>query len=370
MSKFNIEIIRSGKIVGGNVKNLFDFHAWPTVAKLKDGTLAMVCSGRRTRHIDPFGTTVICYSKDQGKTWSAPAPIIDTPLDDRDGGICVHPDGKVIVTGLTHSNAFQRECANADDRTEEQKRLYNAYLDMLTEEDEKEYFGSLMRMSEDGYNFGDIYKVPVRNPHGPVVLPNGKYFFVGESVIDEEPIIVAYESLDGKTWNKLCTITDNVKENKFCEPHAIGFDDGRIVVFFRKEGKFLENFDGQTMDIYQCESLDGGKTFSEPKFIKEGAPPYLFKHSSGTVICSYGYRLEPFAERVAFSEDECKTWSEHYDIDTSAKFFDHGYHTVAELDDGSLISVYYQTQDEVTDRKYMKYSVGVYYTVWKFTKGE
>ena len=190
-------------------------------------------------------------------------------------------------------------------------------------------------------------------------------------MVDKDPIIVAYDSVDGKTWNKLCNITDNV-ECKLCEPHAVGFDDGRIVVQLRKEGWFLDNFDGNVMEIYQCESVDGGKTFSEPTLVTEGAPPFLFKHSSGTVISSYGYRLTPFAERVIFSDDECKTWSEHYDIDNAPGFFDHGYHTVAELSDGSMISVYYQTQKEVTlkDREFMEYSVGVYYTVWKFTKGD
>ncbi|MGN1052204.1 MAG: hypothetical protein ACI4SH_02295, partial [Candidatus Scatosoma sp.] len=79
MKKFDIEILREGKIAGDDKSDRFGFYAWPTVAVLKDGTLAMACSVRRTRHIDPFGAVTICYSKDGGRHWSAPAVALDTP---------------------------------------------------------------------------------------------------------------------------------------------------------------------------------------------------------------------------------------------------------------------------------------------------
>jgi len=31
------------------------YHGWPTVARLQDGRLAVVGSGKRTSHVDPFG---------------------------------------------------------------------------------------------------------------------------------------------------------------------------------------------------------------------------------------------------------------------------------------------------------------------------
>ena len=369
---YKIEILREGKIIGDDTSNRFGFYAWPTVAKLKDGTLIIACSGRRTRHIDPFGTAMACYSKDEGKTWSKAAAVIDTPLDDRDGGVCVLPSGKTFVTSFTNTIAWQRHCVKETDRTEEQKRMYTAYLDMLTQEDEAKYHGSLMAESEDGYVFGEPYKVPVGTPHGPVVLKNGKMFFAGIDYPNRiDGVLSVYQSEDGHTWTR----TGEIREGETAdgsymdEPHAVDLDDGTIVVQFRKSICFVEGYLGQHIITMQCESKDGGYTFSEPKLVfDDGAPPFLLKHSSGALIAAYGHRLEPFAERVRFSDDG-KTWSEPFDINTSPKFFDHGYHSVAELSDGSVISVYYQTRKEpYFDGTVRDYSNGVYYTVWKFTK--
>ena len=367
MENQKIEILRSGKIVGDDVKNPFGFYAWPTVAKLKDGTLAAVFSGRRTRHIDPFGTTMISYSKDEGKTWTLPAPVIDTPLDDRDGGICVTENGKVYVTSFNNSIAQQREWANWHDRTEAQTKMYHAYLDMLTEKDEEEYLGFLMAESADGYTFSEPYKVPVSAPHGPVILPNGEMLYVGREFGSSDCTkLGVYKSCDGRNWERISTIKEGKTANglEICEPHAIAFESGKIVVLFRKEGKFLDNEAGQEITTYQCESFDGGHTFSEPYAVLEGAPPFLFKHSSGTVICAYAYRKKPYTQRVMFSNDECTTWSKSFEINGDAKFFDLGYHSVAELSDGSIISVYYQTL------RTGQHTNGIYYTIWKFERSE
>lgn len=81
------------RVVCANPDSAFRYFAWPTVAYLPDGTLAMTASGFRLAHICPFGKAVICYSKDEGATWTRPAPVIDTPLDDRDAGITAFGNG-------------------------------------------------------------------------------------------------------------------------------------------------------------------------------------------------------------------------------------------------------------------------------------
>ena len=64
-----------------------NYFGWPTVERLKNGRIAVVASGFRLHHVCPFGKTVMAVSEDEGETYTLPMPVIDTVLDDRDGGI-------------------------------------------------------------------------------------------------------------------------------------------------------------------------------------------------------------------------------------------------------------------------------------------
>ena len=77
------------------------YIGWPTIARADDGELFVVFSGDRDAHVDPFGKTCFMRSSDHGATWSDAVVINDTPLDDRDAGICVAPDGSLIVSWFT-----------------------------------------------------------------------------------------------------------------------------------------------------------------------------------------------------------------------------------------------------------------------------
>ena len=65
------------------------------------------------------------------------------------------------------------------------------------------------------------------------------------------------------------------------------------------------------------------------------------RHSSGALVCVYGYRLEPYGERVCISRDEGQTW-EHFIIRDDGPDGDLGYPSSVELSDGSIFTLYYQ----------------------------
>ena len=60
-----------------------------------------VLSGLRFAHVCPWGKTVLFKSKDDGKTWSGPRILNDTPLDDRDCGVLSLGGKKLLVTWFT-----------------------------------------------------------------------------------------------------------------------------------------------------------------------------------------------------------------------------------------------------------------------------
>lgn len=334
-----IEKLGDPAVVMSNPSGKHRYFAWPTVARLQNGKIAVVASGFRLRHVCPFGKTVISYSEDEGKTYTAPAPIIDTVLDDRDGGIVAYGEQNVIVTSFNNSVAFQRKQETAGS-------YEHAYLDSITPEEEKEALGVTFRISHDGgVTFGAIHKSPVGSPHGPLPLPDGSLLWVGRVFSPADAKVEGVDRIeahriweDGRTEyvGEIENITVDGEELLSCEPHAILLKDGRILVHIRicASGIFT---------IYQSVSADNGKSWSPPRPIiekNEGSPPHLFRHSSGLLLCTYGHRVAPYGVRVMFSRDEGETWDVGYELYEGVSG-DLGYPSTVELRDGSLLTVFY-----------------------------
>ena len=152
-----MKITRQGdaRIVMSNFGSRHNYFAWPTAVRLQNGKIAVAASGFRCRHVCPFGKTVISYSEDNGETYTAPAPVIDTVLDDRDVGLCVFGKSGLIATSFNNSIEFQRE------NMPQTQECFD-YINSVSADDEAEATGVNFRISRDcGETFGKIYKSPV-----------------------------------------------------------------------------------------------------------------------------------------------------------------------------------------------------------------
>ena len=94
--------------------------------------------------------------------------------------------------------------------------------------------------------------------------------------------------------------------------------------------------------LYQTESSDGGRTWSEPVRLELwGHPPYLLRLASGNILLVYGYRRAPWEIRVILSRDEGRTW-DMSTLRTVHTFnpgnYDMGYPVATQLEDGSILS--------------------------------
>ena len=330
-------------IICQNNDSVFNYYGWPSVGRLPDGSLAMVASGHRLRHVCPFGKSILCRSRDEGETWSEPCVIIDTLLDDRDSGISVFGNKDVIVTSFNNSAADQRRNIKGHTKSDKFLPLIGSYLDIIEKnpETEKKYLGSTFKISKDGgYTFGELKYSPVTAPHGPVIMNDGNLLYIGNCYAGKG--IKCYTIKPSGEMEYLSSIEeahsgdDDIK----CyndEPHAIILPNGKIIAHFRMEGIFT---------IYQAESDDCGKTFSKPHQIglEHGSPPHLMLHSSGVLISSYGYRREPYGQRVMFSKDNGKSWDRDYILRDDGNDGDLGYPATVELKNGSLLTVYYQAE--------------------------
>ena len=339
-----MRIIKTGdvRIVMQNSGSRHNYFGWPTVEKLRNGKIAVVASGFRLRHVCPFGKTVIAYSENGGETYTLPAPVIDTVLDDRDGGILAFGESGVIVTSFNNTTAFQRgnsECTAYD----------AAYLDTVTPEEEAKALGVNFRISRDhGVTFGEILKSPVTSPHGPLELRDGTLLWVGQTFSPDDThrpdadCVQAHRILPDGTTEYVGRI-ENVKlgdtEPMLCEPHAVLLDDGTILAHIRAESSEADIF-----TVYQSRSADNGKTWTTPErllALAGGSPPHILKHSSGMLICTYGYRKYPYGIKAMFSSDQGRTWDCGYDVYVNGVSSDLGYPSSVELEDGSVLTVFY-----------------------------
>jgi sialidase-1 len=151
---------------------------------------------------------------------------------------------------------------------------------------------------------------------------------------------MAESSDDGKTWRWLADIParpgDRVED--YHELHAVEAGDGHVIAHIRNHNPANR---GETL---QCESKDGGKTWTTPHSIGVwGMPSHLLRLRNGNLLMSYGYRRAPFGNQARISKDNGHTWSAPIVISDDAPGGDVGYPSTVELADGELVTVWYET---------------------------
>ena len=311
------------------------YLGWPTIAKLTTGKLIVAFSGDRDAHVCPYGKTQIITSDDEGKSWSKPETITNSPLDDRDAGIIQTRRGTLLVSWFT-SLAFEKKAYEV---------AYQKYFrigEKIPAKSKKKWLGNWVRRSED---MGKTWLEPVRTvgtaPHGPIALKNGDLLYIGTKEASGIYSIIAETSIDdGKSWE----VTGEIPAppglvSSRVEPHVLELTSGKLIAMVRNEPK-----DVSQCFLLQSESIDGGQTWSTMKSTGIwGYPPHLIQLKNGYLLVVYGCRREPYGQRACVSRDEGKTWDIGNEINLSyAPSRDLGYPSSVQLGDGSILTVFYQ----------------------------
>jgi len=317
-----------------------NYFGWPTLARRANGELIAAWSGGRERHVCPFGRVEFMRSRDGGRTWSWPQVLMDTPIDDRDGGILETPKGSILVTTFT-STAYEKRLEKPSDLTAEQLERWQALQRGTTPEERKRLLGSwMLRSTDGGLLWSAPYRVPVNSPHGPVALSDGRLLYAGKQMWSDGRVCAVCESIDdGLSWRWLAELPVRAGDSvdQYHELHAVETADKRILVQIRNHNK--ANAD----ETLQCESSDGGKTWSEPHAIGVwGLPSHLLRMSDGRLLMSYGHRREPFGNQARLSEDHGRTWSQPLIISGDGVRRDLGYPSTVELAPGQFATLWYE----------------------------
>jgi hypothetical protein len=173
-----------------------------------------------------------------------------------------------------------------------------------------------------------------------VAISGGKLLYAGKDLWGEgKRVGFSLSSDDGLTWSPLAElpVRPGDRAEEYHELHAVQAPSGRLIVQIRNHNGANR---GETL---QCESSDGGGTWSQPRSIGVwGLPSHLLLLRDGRLLMTYGYRRRPFGNQARVSKDEGRTWSEPITISADGGSGDLGYPSTVELADSSLLTVWYE----------------------------
>lgn len=351
----------TGKIASFQKHYEYGYFGWPSVAKMSNGSLVAGVSGLRRNHICNDGKILLYYGSKDGLEWSTPRIIEDSQIDDRDTGILCIEGSDILVSWFTgqHFNAKW----NMDEKTKKAVSYWS-------EEKFHNYNGSYIKLTSDnGKKFTDKIRVKVTAPHSPIKLMDGTLMYMG-NVFEgrgEFPRIEVIASKDnGRTWREVGEVLygSGFIKKAYVEPHMIELPDGTLYGVIRDQSEYDDI--GKVFRIIYTVSTDKGKTWTAPKSIGvDGSPPHLVMHSSGVLICTYGFRAfdyvkgkeEGSGQRAVLSYDNGRTWSKPRKISQHIDNRDLGYPCTVELEDKSLFTVYYQQESP-------DHHPGLLYSIW------
>ena len=315
-----------------------DYIGWPTVMRRKNGELIVSYSGNREGHMCPYGREELIRSSDGGETWTQKPEIFhNSIIDDRDSGIVETATGNLVAAWFS-STSF--------------RSVYPKAMAKLPKELADAARGYWTRRSTDG---GKTWEAPVPHcgsaPHGAIRLRDGRLLFVGTACNLEDVwnpshdpegkscMMVEESRDDGRSWQVLAKYVPQkpyVAWGDVLEPYPVETADGRILVFCRS---------ANSPEMTQVESTDGGRTWGDmSKTPIQGLTPHFLTLADGRILCTYANR-EIRHEMAVVSKDQGRTWDvENIILLSKGPTPDMGYPSTVENDDGTLLTVYYQSE--------------------------
>ena len=291
-------------------------------------------------HVDKGARIALARSVDGGRSWQLDR--IFAPFDPE----CGEQDPSIAeVGGTLMINFFRWRVVPAEEKGQLRYPARQQYDGSWSDVE-----GPLLIRSYDG---GATWEdEPVAVDSAPLAragtsdavlpLPDGSYLM---GIYGAEPgsaVCRAYtvRSRDGgDSWGEPSLVGHDPEARlSFEEPALARTADGHLLAMLRcgEPGKYEH--------LYQARSFDQGRTWVElgatPMW---GHPAHLLQLDDGRLLCSYGYRRQPYGVRACVSEDHGATWNIEQEIvlRDDGESRDVGYPSSVQLGDGTIVTVYY-----------------------------
>lgn len=253
------------------------------------------------------GRAMIMRSTDQGKTWSKPITMLDTPIDDRYPSFIETPDGTLLCSMFLFTGADlaiqpdhpELATRSVIIRSRDRGKTWEKKVIRPTSPFYSDETDGPMHLLKDGSVLLTVTgKAPAGGPKQAAFLTSrdsGLTWQLRSTVKaagGEHEVTVSKKGALDSVRERIVT-----KEHNLDEANAVELPDGRWVMIARSEGEI-------------CWSSDQGRTWTEPvPFGMKMFAPALYVLRDGTLVCLHGSYAPKFeALRVIFSNDGGHTW--------------------------------------------------------------
>jgi hypothetical protein len=293
--------------------------------RLQDGRIAVVLRGG-AGHLGIQGRLDMVFSSDEGKSWTRPTLVIDSPLDDRNPALGQVRDGSLVVAYL--------RLAKYDEQGRYNTKLDKADSTWVTRsEDGSKTWGESTPIDVSDIGWGSPYGKILTLPGGDMLLAlyGGPVRAPGMTVADSDNSYLYRSTDNGRTWKRFATIG----RKGFNETALLRLASGKLLAAMRSAAGG---------ELWLTDSSDNGKSWGEPRKLVPAKvhPADLLILPDQRVLLVTGYRVGPFGVRGLVGDGEGHfDLEQHFLLVNDATNTDCGYPSSVLLKDGRVLTVYY-----------------------------
>ncbi len=349
-----------------------EYCAWPSLARTQGGDIIVLFT-RSEEHLGPDGAILLSRSSDNGETWLAPILVLDSPIDDRESGITMLRDGRIIghfwstywtkeIYTKLSSNSYRRDVLER----------WVAHVERPEYRNAGKISGGWEAVSSNGGRTWSELRRGFDSVHGGIELLTGGLLLASYRTTRDSILVHEADSAMGP-WRFIASLAPRQSDSVgFAEPHMLQLPSGRVIMMIRATPRAYDDQDAKAV-LWESYSDDNGKTWAAPFATPLwGVPPHLILLSDGRVLCTYGYRRPPYGQRGCLSSDGI-TWDlrDELILRDDAPNADLGYPASTELEPGVILTVYYQPNVPLGSTQQMsppdpeRTKPGILGTIWK-----